>query len=112
MATGARPKTRHHSGTHLLKEYVGVGKDIDKAEVPTLRAVLQQCILLKDDMVLNDESAKNLIGSAIIAKKVAPIIIAQWHKYNVKFCPPVIISEKSLIKRVDKLWTRGRANKA
>ena len=94
----------------MLKDYVGVGTDIDK--VPTLRAVIQQGILLKDDLVLNDDSAKNLIGSAIIAKKVAPIIIAQWHKYNVKFCPPVIINEKSLIKRVDKLWTRGRANKA
>jgi hypothetical protein len=31
MATGARPKTRHYSGTQLLKEYDGVGKDIDKA---------------------------------------------------------------------------------
>ena len=106
MATGARPKTRHHSGTQLLKEYVGVGKDIDKAEVPTLRAVLQQCILLKDDMVLNDESAKNLIASTILAKKVAPIILAQWHKSNVKFCSPVIINEKSLVNKVDKMWNR------
>ena len=70
MATGARPKTRHYSGNQLLKEYVGVGKDIDEAEVPTLRAVLQQWILLKDDMVLNDKSAKNLIASTIIASLV------------------------------------------
>lgn len=118
MATGARPKTRHQSGTQLLKEYVGVGKPIDKLEVPTVRAVLQQCILLKDDMVLNDESSKNQIGSSTLAKKVAPIILAQWHKSNVKFCPPVIITEKSLVSKVDKLWNRvtevarGRAKKA
>jgi hypothetical protein len=70
MVTGARPKTRHNSGTQLLKEYDGVGKDIDKAYVLTLRAVLQQWILLKDDMVLNDKSAKNLIASTIIASLV------------------------------------------
>ena len=118
MATGTKPKTRHQSGTKSLRDYVGVGKDFDKTEVPTLRAVIQQGIFLKDNIVMNDEAAKNFVGGAVIAKKVAPLILAQWHKSNAKFCSPAIITEKSLVNKVEKLWNRvsevarGRAKKA
>ena len=103
MATGTKPKTRHQSGTKSLRDYVGVGKDFDKTEVPTLRAVIQQGIFLKDNIVMNDEAAKNFVGGAVIAKKVAPLILAQWHKSNAKFCSPAIITEKSLVNKVEKL---------
>ena len=97
-----KPKTRHESGAKALREYIGVGKPFDQTEVPTYRAVIQQGIL----MVMNEVKHKSDIGALDISRAVSPLIIAQWHKSNAQFCPPVTITEKSLIYKVQKFWNR------
>ena len=107
MASRSKPKTRHQSGSDCLRDYVGRGKEFDKTELPTNRAVIQQGILLKEDMVMNKNIAKNKISVYEIAKKLAPLITGQWTKANALFCPPVIIAERSLITKVERLWNRA-----
>ena len=82
--SGSRPKprTRQASGTKTLRDYVGPGKSFDQSEVPTYRAIIQQGILIKEDMVINEVKDKSDIGALAIAKAVTPLIMAQWHKSN------------------------------
>lgn len=109
--------TRKGSGSQQMKDFVGKGKDLDKKEVPSLRAVLQQGILLKETLILEDGLTKLEIGARDLAKELAPLIVAQWSKSNIKFTPPVIISEDSLVRKVERMWTkvqdvaRGRTTK-
>ena len=63
--------------------------------MPTMIAVIQPDIFLKDGMVLNEE---------------APIILAQWHMSNVQFCSPLIFTDKSIINKVEKLRIRVTEN--
>ena len=101
-ASGSRskPRTRQVSGAKNLRDYVGPGKPFDQSEVPTYRAVIQQGILIKEDMVMNEVKDKSDIGALTIAKAVTPLIMAQWQKSNAKFCPPVTITQKSLTQKV------------
>ena len=109
--------TRKGSGSQQMKDFVGKGKHLDKKEVPSLRAVLQQGILLKETLILEDGLTKLEIGARDLAKELAPLIVAQWSKSNIKFTPPVIISEDSLVRKVERMWTkvqdvaRGRTTK-
>ena len=103
-----RPKTRHASGSKLL-EYVGAGKEFDPTEVPTLRAIIQQGIFLRDQKFLFEDVAKTAssYSKKQIAKDLAPMILAQWHKSNNKFVPPVIMKLYSLEKKIEILWQRA-----
>ena len=96
-----RPKTRHASGSNL-QDYVGAGKEFDPTEVPTLRAMIQQGIFLRDQKFLFEDVAKNApsYSKKKIAKDLAPMILAQWHKSNNKFVPPVIMKLYSLEKKI------------
>ena len=103
-----RPKTRHASGSNL-QDYVGAGKEFDPTEVPTLRAMIQQGIFLRDQKFLFEDVAKNApsYSKKQIAKDLAPMILAQWHKSNNKFVPPVIMKQYSLEKKIEILWQRA-----
>ena len=103
-----RPKTRHASGSKL-QDYVGAGKEFDPTEVPTLRAMIQQGIFLRDQKFLFEDVAKNApsYSKKQIAKDLAPMILAQWHKSNNKFVPPVIMKQYSLEKKIENLWQRA-----
>lgn len=110
MATrpgSSKVKTRHNSGNQKLREYVGNGKEVDRSEVPTLRAVIQQGLLIKEKWILqSDHLSKNEISLNDIAKKLAPVILGQWFKSNAKFVPPVVLEEHSLVNKVKRLWER------
>ena len=82
-----RPKTRHASGSNL-QDYVGAGKEFDPTKVPTLRAMIQQGIFLRDQKFLFEDVAKNApsYSKKQIAKDLAPMILAQWHKSRLRFC--------------------------
>ena len=103
-----RPKTRHASGSNL-QDYVGAGKEFDPTEVPTLRAMIQHGIFLRDQKFLFQDVAKNApsYSKKQIAKDLAPMILAQWHKSNHKFVPPVIMKQYSLEKKIEILWQRA-----
>jgi hypothetical protein len=111
---GAR--TRHQSGTKL-GELVGPGKELNMSEVPTLRAFIQKGIKIKEKWMIELETSKKNVLVGDIVRKVAPLILAQWQRSNGKFCPPVTITEKSLVQKLEKLWKKvekvaqGKASK-
>ena len=86
--------------------------------MPTLRACIQRGILIKERQLLEDSKAKTEIQVGDTCKKLAPLVLSQWQRSNPKFCPPVVVKEDSLAKRLERLWKRvtevawGRAGKA
>ena len=109
-------KTRKHSYSKL-SELVGSGKDFLPSEVPTLRAVIQKGILIREGVLVELGKAKTDVHSKDIIAQLVPSIVAQWQRSNAKFTPPVTIKEKSIRTKVERLWwmveevKRGRAGK-
>ena len=98
-------KTRNQlQGSSKLKEFVGSGKKFDLSEVPTLRSMIQQGILVKEELLMDNSLKKNQVKTRDICKNVAKLMLAQWHKSNAKFIPPVIMTEAGLINKLVRLW--------
>ena len=118
-----KPKTRHQHVARLsqygnkLTDFIGPGKEFDVSEVPTMRSAIQKGILIKEKLMIEDGVVKTQINPGMIARKVAPLVIAQWTRANVKFVPPVTFKEHSLVRKIEKFWIRvenvawGRSNK-
>jgi len=100
---GAGPRTRHQSGNKLV-DLVGPGKEFNPSEVPTLRAVMQKGIQIKESML--EGTAKTEVHVKEIVPELVSLIEAQWQKANPKFCPPVTIKQDSIEKKLSKLWKR------
>ena len=109
-------KTRRQSGSRLA-DFIGPGKEFVPSEVPTLRAVIQQGILIKEKAMIEQGAAKKEIHMSEVVSQVVPLIVKQWQRSNAKFQPPVTIKEKSITNKVVRLWSRveevvwGRAKK-
>ena len=74
---------------------VGKGKEFIKSEVPTVRAVLQKGILIKEKALIEKGTDKyHCLSVADISRALVPEVIAQWQRANSKFSPPVIIQVK------------------
>ena len=104
-SSSSKPRTRHDS-SNKISDLVGKGKEFDLSEVPSVRAVIQRGILIKEKLIIEQEVAPSEIKVGEIARQLAPLILDQWHKSNAKFCPPVIIQEKSLVNKIERLWKR------
>ena len=109
-------RTRHQSGSKLT-QLVGPGKEFMPIEVPTMRAVIQRGLLIKERLQLEQETTKTDIQASEISVELVPLIRAQWHRSNAKFSPPVTINDNSLRIKVVRMWKRveggrGRAKKA
>ena len=92
-------KTRQQSSSKLA-DFVGPGKEFDITEVPTGRAVIQKGILIREQLMIEENLNIRRISKSVIAGKLTPLIIAQWKKSNANFIPPVTIQEKSIFNRV------------
>ena len=97
------PETRHSSGTKL-SDLVGPGKHFLTSEVPTLRAVVQRGILLQQERLIVEDVQRKHYPLAELAKDLAPLVILQWHKSNANFQPPVIFTEKYIVKKIQRKW--------
>ena len=80
-------KTRKQSYSKL-SELVGSGKDFLPSEVPTLRAVIQKGIVIREGVLVELEKAKTEVHSKDIIAQLVPLIVAQWQIANAKFTPP------------------------
>ena len=98
-----KPKTRHDSASKL-KEYIGPSQELNPNEVPTVRSVLQQGLFLRDQKLFNENVAKGFYTQGQMVRDLAPMVLSQWIKPNHLLIPPVIIKEKTMIKKIDKLW--------
>jgi len=103
LSGGAR--TRHQFCTKL-GTLVGPGKEFVMSEVPTLRAVIQKGILIKESMMIETGLTEDHVNVVDLVKEVTPLVLAQWQRANAKFVPPVTITEKSLRQKLEKLWRR------
>jgi hypothetical protein len=74
------------------------------SEVPTLRAIIQQVLLIKERLVLEKGTAKTDIQASAIIVELVPLIRVQWHRSNAKFSPPVTFNDKSLRIKVVRMW--------
>ena len=81
MASGSVPKTRKQL-TSRLTDFVGKGKEFEQSEVPTVRAVVQRGILMRNRLIIEQEALKNEVKKGSIARELAPLIQAQWQKSN------------------------------
>ena len=61
-----------------LSFFVGQGKEFLHSEVPTLRAVIQRGILIKEGLILEQGAAKKDIHVKQIVDQLVPLIFAQW----------------------------------
>ena len=87
-----------------LSNFIGPGKDFLPSEVPTLRDCLQRGLSLQQE----EERDKRQFTTFEMMSKVASEVSAQWLKANHKFVPPVVIMEKSIIKRLVDSWGKVR----
>ena len=102
---GGGSKTRQQSGTRL-RDYVGPGKEFLLSEAPTLRAIMQKGILMKEVAMIEGETSKSRVFVGDIVRELAPLVLEQWQKSNAKFRPPVVMTEKSLVQKLEPLWKR------
>ena len=98
-------KTRQQSGSKL-QDFVGAGKELDPSEVPTLRSIIKKGILIKKVALIEEEKVKFTVSVGDVIRQLAPLVLAQWSKSNAKFCPPVTITEKALVQKLERLWKR------
>ena len=102
-------KTRHSSGT-ALKDYVGTSREMLPSELPTLRSVLRQTILLQEESLTQNTPVREFLNTT------AADVIALYKRANHMFEQPVISSQKAVKERLLKDWekcqniARGRAS--
>ena len=99
------PKTRSETGSKVA-DYIGCGKEFSLSEIPTNRDVLCMGILMKEKKLLEDDVAMRNYPNKVLASDLAVNIIKQWYRANPKFQPPVTISKRALVMRIEKLWER------
>ena len=92
------------SSQNKMTLYFGPPKVMDLSEVPTARAVIQNCNLIKENMILLEEVPVNQVTKLVVAKEVALHLMSQWTKSNAKFVHPVIIKEESIVKKIERLY--------
>ena len=68
--------------------------------------VLCMGILMKEKKLLEDDVAMQNYPNKVFATDLAVHIIKQWYRANPKFQPPVTISKRALVMRIEKLWER------
>ena len=101
-----RASTTRKQAASRLSDYVGPGKEFLVSEVPTLRAIIQRGILLREVAMIEDCASKSRTFVGDLVRELAPLILQQWQRSNAKFCPPVTLTEKSLVQKLELLWTR------
>ena len=117
MATsgGSKPRTRQASCCKL-SGFVGAGKEFSLADVPTVRSVIRRGLLLKEQKAAEGVDTRNYPNKEL-ARDLAPLIVAQWQKANVKFDHPVIVTLRQVTSKVEAIWgkvwevSRGKGKK-
>ena len=112
----AKPKTRHASGTKMV-EFLGGGRLMLPSELPTERDVLRHALFLQEQNLLVKEEDRRNYPVKEIMKDVLPHLMEKWQKANAQFKPPIIISEQTILSKLNTSWelcsdiVYGKANK-
>ena len=107
MAVAGGVKTRHTSGTKL-EQYLGKGTALLPDELPTLRSVLRQGMLFKEERVLQEGKAvANRSYTYSVSEMISDMVKSirvQWSRANVDFKEPVILSDDAIKKKLKLAW--------
>ena len=107
MAGPSGVKTRHSSGIKMA-EYLGTGKTLLCSELPTLRSVLRQGLLYKEEKILQEGTMKQgrsyTYGVGDVASDMTTILIAQWKRANADFKSPVVVSDEAIKLKLKLAW--------
>ena len=82
-----------------LSEVVGVGKDFNPSEVPTLRSVICKGLLLQEGKLHHDHLRKHFLLAELV-EELAEFVSRQWQKSNLNFIEPVTIGKRSIEKKI------------
>lgn len=102
----SKHRTRNKSETNFSR-FIGPGKYMLPSEVPTNRAVLQMGILLREKKIIEEGIDTRKYDFKQVCKDLAPLVIELWLKSNKKFKPPVILQERGVRKRIEKVWAKA-----
>lgn len=93
------PKTRADAATTLV-DVTGPGEPMRETELPTLRGILRHGIYLQEKKLLEEEVDRRNYSVSMIAKDISVALVSCWQKANPQFCPPVIITNKSIERKI------------
>ena len=88
------PSTRASVNCRLVS-LVGPGKNFLPSDVPTLRAVLQKCILIQEQNFIKQEKNRKQLSVNDSCQLLASEVQDQWQKPNEQFVEPITVSQKS-----------------
>lgn len=110
MAAGGTSsiKTRATSGTKI-GDYLGSGKALLPSELPTLRSILRQGVLFKEEKVMEESNRRTggrtySYGKDEVVTDMIEALKVQWQKSNADFKPPVVISDQRIKERLKDAW--------
>lgn len=82
-------------------EYLGVGKEMSENDFPTLRTCLRFGMILREQAM---DTNKVELDERDMAKEIYKKVISIYLKANVKFSPPVIMTERLAIQKITRAW--------
>ena len=71
-----------------------------------MRSVIRRGLLLKEQKAVEGVDTRNYPNKEL-ARDLAPLIVAQWQKANVKFDHPVIVTLRQVTSKVEAIWGKG-----
>ena len=69
-------------------------------ELPTLRALLRHGVYLQEKSLLEQDVDRRNYPVAKMAEELAEEVMARWRRANDQFGPPVTITKKSLLRKI------------
>ena len=107
-AQGSGAVTRGRTPVSHITNFLGKGRLFIPSELPTLRDVLRYALYLQEQKLLVEGINLHNYPTDEITGDVIPVLLSQWTRANVKFAPPVIISERRIKARIRNAWTKAR----
>jgi hypothetical protein len=100
-------KTRQSTSMNLV-DYLGPGRALLTSELPTLRSILRQGILFREERMLQEDvCVKGKAASYTLIEQLDDMTEAvenQWKRANNDFQPPVVITSKRLREKLSEAW--------
>ena len=101
LGSFSRSKTRSYV-VSKDSNFIGQRQDFQPNKASTLRAVTQRSILIKQEIMMDEETQSRKLRT-VRFKGVGSLSSGAVAQANAKFCPPVTV-KKSLAARIQRLW--------
>ena len=100
VATANMASKKHHNNS-LIENFIGPSAELPQADLPTLRDVLCQCLLLRERQIASNADYDLLT----MASDVLPLILNIWRRANAKFVEvPIRVGTDRLTQKIKTKW--------